>query len=172
VTSLSALATAGVGIAVVQYYNTHGPVIKPSWGSLIACIVFGIGTPGVLHGTMLFTPFLFRHGSVLGIINQTRMELAMLFGMAVVWISGALALACDLRGRENCLWCAEVTSLSACRSADLLLNRQQGWILPLPQAERLRQRLQPPTPPSASPSSRCASSLPLPDTRYSTWIKR
>ncbi|ORY83509.1 hypothetical protein BCR35DRAFT_351976 [Leucosporidium creatinivorum] len=104
VTSLSALATAGLGIAVVQYYNTHGPVVKPSWGSLIACIVFGIGTPGVLFGMMLFTPFLFRHGTVLGIINQTRMELAMLFGMAVVWISGALALACDLRGRENCLW--------------------------------------------------------------------
>ncbi|KAK4051675.1 hypothetical protein OIO90_004625 [Microbotryomycetes sp. JL221] len=103
-TSLTSLATAGVGIAVVHWYNTHEPVIKPSWGSLIACIVFGIGTPGVLYGLMIVTPFLFRPGTFLGILNQTRIELLMLFGVAIIWVSGALALAVDLRGTENCLW--------------------------------------------------------------------
>lgn len=103
-TSLAGLATSGVGLAVVQYYNSHGPVIKPSWGSLIAVIVFGIATPGILFGMFLVTPRLFRAGGVGAILNQTRMELVMLFNMGVLWISGALALACDLRGRENCLW--------------------------------------------------------------------
>ncbi|GEM10118.1 hypothetical protein Rt10032_c10g4135 [Rhodotorula toruloides] len=103
-TSLAALTTAAFGISVVVYYNTHEPVIKPAWGSLIADIVFGIGTPGVLFGMMLVLPRLFRHGGALDILNQTRMELLTLFGLAVVWVSGALALACDLRGQENCLW--------------------------------------------------------------------
>ncbi|BGP09693.1 hypothetical protein NBRC10512_000112 [Rhodotorula toruloides] len=103
-TSLAALTTAAFCISVVVYYNTHGPVIKPAWGSLIADIVFGIGTPGVLFGMMLVLPRLFRHGGALDILNQTRMELLTLFGLAVVWVSGALALACDLRGQENCLW--------------------------------------------------------------------
>ncbi|GAA6062860.1 hypothetical protein JCM10212_006113 [Sporobolomyces blumeae] len=104
VTSGAALATAGMCIAVVYYYNTHGPVIKPAWGSLIAVIVFGILTPGVLFGTLLVTPRLFRTGSVPDIVNQTRTELLSLFALAAIWISGALALACDLRGKENCLW--------------------------------------------------------------------
>jgi len=104
-TSLSALTTAALCLSVVVYYNTHGPVIKPSWGSLIACIVFGLGTPFVLFGTMLVTPRILRRGSALDIVNQTRMELLLLFAVAAVWISGALALACDLRGQENCLWC-------------------------------------------------------------------
>ena len=91
-------------IAVVYYYNHVGPVIKPAWGSLIACIVFGILTPGVLFGTLLVTPRLFRSGSVPDIVNQTRMELLSLFALSAIWISGALALACDLRGKENCLW--------------------------------------------------------------------
>ncbi|KAI5479995.1 hypothetical protein MNV49_002285 [Pseudohyphozyma bogoriensis] len=103
-TSLSALATAAVGLAVVAYYNSHGPVIKPSWGSLIAVIVFGIGTPGVLFGLFFVTPFLFRPGTVGAILNQTRIELIMLFNLCVVWISGALAFASDLRGTEYCLW--------------------------------------------------------------------
>lgn len=104
VTSGAALATAGMCIAVVYYYNHVGPVIKPAWGSLIACIVFGILTPGVLFGTLLVTPRLFRSGSVPDIVNQTRMELLSLFALSAIWISGALALACDLRGKENCLW--------------------------------------------------------------------
>ncbi|GAA5917063.1 uncharacterized protein JCM6883_003072 [Sporobolomyces salmoneus] len=104
ITSGASLATAGMCIAVVYYYNNVGPVIKPAWGSLIACIVFGILTPGVLFGTLLVTPRLFRNGSVPDIVNQTRMELLSLFALAAIWISGALALACDLRGKENCLW--------------------------------------------------------------------
>ncbi|GAA6021761.1 hypothetical protein JCM11491_007236 [Sporobolomyces phaffii] len=104
VTSGSALATAGMCIAVVYYYNHVGPVIKPAWGSLIAVIVFGILTPGVLFGTLLVTPRLFRTGSVPDMVNQTRVELLSLFALSAIWISGALALACDLRGKENCLW--------------------------------------------------------------------
>ncbi|GAA5850634.1 hypothetical protein JCM3766R1_004590 [Sporobolomyces carnicolor] len=104
VTSGASLATAGMCIAVVYYYNHVGPVIKPAWGSLIAVIVFGILTPGVLFGTLLVTPRLFRSGSVPDIVNQTRIELLSLFALSAIWISGALALACDLRGRENCLW--------------------------------------------------------------------
>ncbi|GAA6030319.1 hypothetical protein JCM8097_009045 [Rhodosporidiobolus ruineniae] len=103
-TSLSALTTAALCLSVVVYYNTHGPVIKPSWGSLIACVVFGILTPGWLFLPMFITPRLIRRGSALDIVNQTRMELAAVFGLAVIWVSGALALACDLRGRENCIW--------------------------------------------------------------------
>lgn len=103
-TSMSALAMAGVGLGVAHYYNTHRPVVYPSWGSLIACIVFGIGTPGVLFGLFLVTPHLFRHGGVGALLNQTRIELVMLFNLSVFWVSGALALACDLRGRENCIW--------------------------------------------------------------------
>jgi len=102
------LATAGMCIAVVYYYNHVGPVIKPAWGSLIAVIVFGILTPGVLFGTLLVTPRLFRSGSVPDIVNQTRMELLSLFALSAIWISGALALACDLRGKENCLWYVEL----------------------------------------------------------------
>jgi len=104
VTSGASLATAGMCIAVVYYYNHVGPVIKPAWGSLIAVIVFGILTPGVLFGTLLVTPRLFRSGSVPDIVNQARMELLSLFALSAIWISGALALACDLRGKENCLW--------------------------------------------------------------------
>lgn len=104
ITSLSALATAGVGISVVAYYNSHQPAIRPSWGSLVAVIVFGIITPGILFGLFIVTPRLFRHGGVGAILNQTRIELLMLFSLAAIWISGALALACDLRGRENCIW--------------------------------------------------------------------
>ncbi|BGP41722.1 hypothetical protein JCM10449v2_005713 [Rhodotorula kratochvilovae] len=103
-TSLSALTTAALCLSVVVYYNTHGPVIKPAWGSLIAVIVFGLATPFILFGTMLVTPRTIRTGSALDIVNQTRMELLMLFALAAIWISGALALACDLRGQENCLW--------------------------------------------------------------------
>jgi hypothetical protein len=119
-TSLSALATAGLGLGVVHYYNTHRPVVYPAWGSLIAVIVFGIGTPGVLFGLFLVTPRLFRHGGVAGILNQTRIELVMLFNLSVFWISGALALACDLRGTENCIWYASFfANLVTCTWEDL-----------------------------------------------------
>lgn len=104
VTSLSALAFAGVGLSVVQYYNTHGPVIKPAWGSLIAGIVIGIGTPGAMFGLFFVTPHLFRHGGVGAILNQTRIEFVLLFNLSVIWISVALAVASDLRGRSNCIW--------------------------------------------------------------------
>lgn len=95
--------TAGVAISVVQYYNSYMS-IKPSWGSLIALIVFGIITPGSYFGTFLITPRLFRYGTFAGIINQVRVELLLLFGMSVIWVSGALAMAADLRGYENCVW--------------------------------------------------------------------
>jgi len=101
--SLSAIATAGVGISVVAYYNAR-PSIAPSWGSLIALIVFGIITPGAYFGTFLITPRLFRYGTFAGIINQVRIELLLLFSMDVIWVSGALAMAADLRGYENCIW--------------------------------------------------------------------
>ncbi|SCV73744.1 BQ2448_6174 [Microbotryum intermedium] len=104
-TSLASLTTAGVAIAVVHYYNSLRPnVIAPSWGSLIAIIVFGIGTPGLLYIPMLFFPYMFKERTFTGILLQTRLELLALFAVSAVWISGALALACDLRGRENCLW--------------------------------------------------------------------
>ncbi|SCZ88323.1 BZ3500_MvSof-1268-A1-R1_Chr10-2g02919 [Microbotryum saponariae] len=104
-TSLASLTTAGVAIGVVHYYNSLRPnVIAPSWGSLIAIIVFGIGTPGVLYIPMLFFPYMFKERTFTGILLQTRIELLTLFAVSAVWISGALALACDLRGRENCLW--------------------------------------------------------------------
>jgi hypothetical protein len=103
-TSGAALATAGFGIGVLQYYNSRQPSIAPAWGSLIAAVIFGIGTPGVLFGLFLVTPRLFRHGGVGAILNQTRIELLMLFTLSVFWISGALAVAVDLRGFENCLW--------------------------------------------------------------------
>lgn len=102
-TSAVALVTAGFGLAVLQYYNSHKPSIAPAWGSLIAVVIFGIGTPGVLFGLFLVTPRLFRHGGVGALLNQTRIELVMLFNMSVFWISGALALAVDLRGFEFCL---------------------------------------------------------------------
>lgn len=111
-TSLSALATAGVGLSVIHYYNSHQPAIDPAWGSLIAVCIFGIGTPGVLFGLFLVTPRLFRHGGVGAILNQVRLELVMLFNLSVFWISGALALACDLRGQENCLWCVDYSLAS------------------------------------------------------------
>ncbi|KEI37333.1 uncharacterized protein L969DRAFT_96413 [Mixia osmundae IAM 14324] len=103
-TSLSCLVTAALAISVVSYYNQNNPSIKPSWGSLIALIVFGIGTPGFYFGTFLLTPRLFRYGTFLGIVNQVKTELLMLFAIDVVWVSGALAMANDLRGTENCIW--------------------------------------------------------------------
>ncbi|KAL8287209.1 hypothetical protein RQP46_003661 [Phenoliferia psychrophenolica] len=103
-TSMSAYASAGVGLAVVHYYNTHGPVIKPSWGSLIAMIAIALGTPSVMFGLYFVTPRLFRHGGVGALLNQTRLELLMLFSLSGTWISVALAVACDLRGRSNCIW--------------------------------------------------------------------
>lgn len=103
-TSAVALTTAGFGIGVVHYYNSHKPSVDPAWGSLIAVIVFSFMTPGVLFGLFLVTPRLFRHGGVGALLNQTRIELVMLFNLSVFWISGALALAVDLRGQENCIW--------------------------------------------------------------------
>lgn len=106
----AAFVTCILAILVVAYYNQHDPSIKPSWGSLIALIVFGFITPGALFITFLITPRLFRYGTVLGIVNQVRVDLLLQFALTAIWVSAALAMASDLRGYENCIWCARFPS--------------------------------------------------------------
>lgn len=101
---LLSLATAIICILVVDYYNKHDPIIRPSWGSLIFLIVLGLFTPIVYFGYNIFLPLMpfIKYGDFLYGLFMVKIELLLQFAMCVLWISGALAYACDLRGRENC----------------------------------------------------------------------
>ncbi|PWN46623.1 hypothetical protein IE53DRAFT_391212 [Violaceomyces palustris] len=101
---LLSLATCIMCILVVAYYNNHEPIIKPSWGSLIYLIVLGFLTPIVYFGYNIFLPLMpfIQYGDFLYGLFMVKIELLLQFTMCVLWVSGALAYACDLRGRENC----------------------------------------------------------------------
>ncbi|TKY88540.1 hypothetical protein EX895_002528 [Sporisorium graminicola] len=101
---LLSLATAIICILVVNYYNTHDPIIRPSWGSLIFLIVLGLLTPIIYFGYNIFLPLMpfINYGDFLYGLFMVKIELLLQFSMCVLWVSGALAYACDLRGRENC----------------------------------------------------------------------
>ncbi|KAK0553205.1 hypothetical protein OC846_000028 [Tilletia horrida] len=99
-----ALATCIMCLLVVVYYNTHDPIVRPSWGSLIFLIVLGFMTPIAYFNyniLMPLAPFI-KWGDFLYGCMQARCELVFGFAMCVFWISGALAYASDLRGYENC----------------------------------------------------------------------
>lgn len=102
--SLLALAAAIMAILVVQYYNNHDPIIRPSWGSLIFIIVLGLLTPILYFGYNILLPIapFINYGDFLYGIMMVKIELLFQFSMAVLWVSGALAYASDLRGYENC----------------------------------------------------------------------
>lgn len=101
---LLSLATAIICILVVDYYNSHDPIIRPSWGSLIFLIVLGLLTPIIYFGYNIFLPLMpfINYGDFLYSLFMVKIELLLQFAMCVLWISGALAYACDLRGKENC----------------------------------------------------------------------
>lgn len=101
---LLSLATAIICILVVDYYNSHDPIIRPSWGSLIFLIVLGLLTPIIYFGYNIFLPLMpfINYGDFLYGLLMVKIELLLQFAMCVLWVSGALAYACDLRGRENC----------------------------------------------------------------------
>lgn len=101
---LLSLATAIICILVVNYYNTHDPIIRPSWGSLIFLIILGLFTPIIYFGYNIFLPLMpfINYGDFLYGLFMVKIELLLQFAMCVLWVSGALAYACDLRGRENC----------------------------------------------------------------------
>ncbi|EPQ30729.1 uncharacterized protein PFL1_01630 [Pseudozyma flocculosa PF-1] len=101
---LLSLATAIMAILVVDYYNSHDPIIRPSWGSLIFIIILGLLTPIIYFGYNIFLPLMpfIRYGDFLYGLFMVKIELLLQFSMCVLWVSGALAYASDLRGRENC----------------------------------------------------------------------
>lgn len=101
---LLALATAIMAILVVRYYNTHDPIIRPSWGSLIFIIILGLATPCIYFGYNILLPIapFINYGDFLYGIMMVKIELLLQFAMGVLWVSGALAYAADLRGYENC----------------------------------------------------------------------
>ncbi|EST09177.1 hypothetical protein PSEUBRA_001128 [Kalmanozyma brasiliensis GHG001] len=104
---LLSLATAIVAILVVDYYNKHAPIIAPSWGSLIFLIILGLFTPIIYFGYNIFLPLMpfINYGDFLYGLFMVKIELLLQFAMCVLWVSGALAFANDLRpgaGNENC----------------------------------------------------------------------
>ncbi|PWY98946.1 hypothetical protein BCV70DRAFT_201165 [Testicularia cyperi] len=101
---LLSLATAIIAILVVDYYNKHDPIIRPSWGSLIFLIVLGLFTPIIYFGYNIFLPLMpfIQYGDFLYSLFMVKLELLLQFAFCVLWVSGALAYANDLRGRENC----------------------------------------------------------------------
>lgn len=101
---LLSLAASIVSILVVQYYNTHDPIIRPSWGSLIFIIVLGFFTPIIYFGYNIVLPIapFINYGDFLYSLFMVKLELLLQFAFCVLWVSGALAYANDLRGRENC----------------------------------------------------------------------
>jgi len=99
-----ALATAIMAILVVRYYDTHDPIIRPSWGSLIFLIVLGFFTCIIYFGyniLMPIAPFI-NYGDFLYSLFMVKLELLLQFTFCVLWVSGALAYASDMRGYENC----------------------------------------------------------------------
>lgn len=103
---LMALATAIMSIIAVNYYRSHKPIVIPSWGSLIFLVVMGFLTSIMYFGYFVFFPLLpmFRFGSFLSGLLTMKMEVLFQFSMCAIWISGALAYACDFRGRQYCLF--------------------------------------------------------------------
>jgi hypothetical protein len=101
---LLSLAAAIVAILVVQYYNQHDPIIRPSWGSLIFIIVLGFFTPIIYFGYNILLPIapFINYGDFLYSLFMVKLELLLQFAFCVLWVSGALAYANDLRGYENC----------------------------------------------------------------------
>lgn len=101
---LLSLAAAIVSILVVQYYNSHDPIIRPSWGSLIFIIVLGFFTPIIYFGYNILLPIapFINYGDFLYSLFMVKLELLLQFAFCVLWVSGALAYANDLRGQENC----------------------------------------------------------------------
>lgn len=101
---LLSLATAIIAILVVDYYNSHDPIIRPSWGSLIFLIVLGLLTPIIYFGYNIFLPLMpfINYGDFLYGLFMVKIELLLQFAMCVLWVSGALAYASDMRGKENC----------------------------------------------------------------------
>jgi len=67
--------------------------------------VFGLVTPPLLFANLGINGRVVRPGGVgASLIGQVRSELLVLFALVTIWISGALAMASDLRGYENCIW--------------------------------------------------------------------
>ncbi|PWN44092.1 hypothetical protein IE81DRAFT_272012, partial [Ceraceosorus guamensis] len=99
-----ALATAIMAILVVQYYNMNDPIIRPSWGSLIFLIVLGFFTCIIYFGYNILLPIapFINYGDFLYSLFQVKLELLLQFTFCVLWVSGAIAYAADLRGYENC----------------------------------------------------------------------
>lgn len=101
---LLSLASAIMAILVVQYYNQHDPIIRPSWGSLIFIIILGLFTPIIYFGYNIVLPLapFINYGDFLYGLFMVKLELLLQFVFCVLWVSGALAYASDLRGYENC----------------------------------------------------------------------
>ncbi|CAO1622645.1 unnamed protein product [Parajaminaea phylloscopi] len=101
-----ALATTIMCLLVVVYFNSHDPIIRPSWGSLIYLIVLGFFTCIIYFGYNIFLPLMpfIRYGDFLYGLFMVKIELLLQFTMCVLWVSGALAYSVDLGGRENCLF--------------------------------------------------------------------
>ncbi|ETS65361.1 hypothetical protein PaG_00094 [Moesziomyces aphidis] len=102
--ALLSLATAIIAILIVDFYNSNDPIIRPSWGSLIFLIILGLFTPIIYFGYNIFLPLMpfINYGDFLYSLFMVKIELLLQFAMCVLWVSGALAYANDLRGRENC----------------------------------------------------------------------
>ncbi|PWN88441.1 hypothetical protein FA10DRAFT_272832 [Acaromyces ingoldii] len=98
------LIAAIISILVVQYYNTHDPIIRPSWGSLIYVIVLGLFTPIIYFGYNILLPIapFINYGDFLYSLFMAKIELLLQFSFCVLWVSAALAYANDLHGYENC----------------------------------------------------------------------
>ncbi|PKI84878.1 hypothetical protein MVES1_001372 [Malassezia vespertilionis] len=104
---LMGLATSIMSIVAVQYFNDHrGKMILPSWGSLIFLVFLGFFTCFMYFGYYLFLPHMWfiRPGSFLSGLFMMKIEVMYLFAMSAIWISGALAYACDFRGHDTCLF--------------------------------------------------------------------
>ncbi|UZJ54765.1 hypothetical protein CBS101457_004085 [Exobasidium rhododendri] len=101
---LLSLACAIMSILVVKYYNDHDPIIRPSWGSLIFIIVLGFFTPIIYFGYNIVLPLapFINYGDFLYSLFMVKLELLLQFTFCVLWVSGALAYASDLRGYDNC----------------------------------------------------------------------
>ncbi len=96
---LLSLGTAIIAILVVAYYNNNQPIIAPSWGSLIFLIILGLFTPIIYFGYNIFLPLMpfINYGDFLYSLFMVKIELLLQFAMCVLWVSGALAFANDLR---------------------------------------------------------------------------
>lgn len=91
-------------LTLLQWYNDHEPIVKPSWGSLIFLIVLGILTPLIYFGydvALPLAPFI-HPGDILYSLFDVKVEVVLQFCMSVLWVSGTLAYFEDLGGRAAC----------------------------------------------------------------------